>query len=197
MKKILLLLLSLIVLSCSKSDTPSNNDESGYLKFTLDGTNYSQDDLVNMAGTGGGNGDFYSACSGKKIWSQYLTYIENSSFHLILNLVHFQNATDFGTPPLGTYNVFSTGGIDIFTYNYCYNNLTLVLGLKDKTTSKECILQTGATNKINSITSVPSASDSVSICYAIVGEFTSRFKYPNGTIKTVTGTYKTFIRVLK
>jgi hypothetical protein len=197
MKNFILLVLSLTVLSCSKSDTPSSIDENGYLKLTLDGNNYSQDNLLNIAGTGGGNGDFFSACSGKRIWSQYFTNIENSSFSLTINLVHFQNATDFGTPSPATFNVFSTGGIDIFTYNYCYNNLTLVLGLKDKSTSRDCILQTGSTNKINSITAVPSASDSVSICYAIVGEFTTRFKYPNGTIKTVNGTYKTFIRVLK
>jgi hypothetical protein len=199
MKNLMFALGFICVLSCSKSSNtsptnPSGGTALGYIKITLDGVAYSNN-ISLIGGTSGSNFTF-SSCSGKPIFNQNTSMIENATFFFAPDLIHFKNAADYGSPSPASYPLFSSSSVDYFG-SYCHNNLTLNLTLQDKTTSKYCILQSGGTHTIKTITLVPESSNSASNCYAVEGSFNANFKYPTGTIKPITGTYRTFIRIYK
>jgi hypothetical protein len=199
MKNLIFALGFICVLSCSKSSNTSPTNSSvgtalGYLKITLDGISY-DNTFALIGGTSGSNFTF-SACSGKPIFNQNTSMIENTSFFFAPDLIHFKNAADYGSPSPTSYPIFSSSSVDIFG-NFCHNNLTLNLTLKDKATTKYCILQSGGSHTIKTITLVPESSNTASNCYAVEGSFNANFKYPSGTIKPITGSYRTFIRIYK
>ena len=199
MKNLIFAFGLICVLSCSKSNStsstkPSGGTALGYLKITLDGIAY-DNSFALIGGTSGSNFTF-SSCNGKPIFNQNTSMNENASFYFSADLIHFKNMADYGSPSTSSYPIFSSSSVDIFG-NYCHNNLTLNLTLKDKTTSKYCLLQSGGTHTIKSITIVPEVTNNSQNYYAVEGSFNAKFKYPSGVIKQIDGTYRTFILVNK
>lgn len=183
-------LISLIAVSfwgCSR-ESEDDNSELGYVRIELAGKTYSEEKLANIAGTG--FADLYTGCNNKRTFTQHIVDLESASFDIGLEIVHFENASDYGNPAAANYPVSSF-------QTSCYNNLTLSLFLYDKTSSQNGVLQSGKAHTITALTLIPRASDSMSNCYAVMGTFTGQFRFPDGSLKAFSGSYKTFIRVLK
>ena len=92
MKKILIItILAISILGCSSDSNSSNNNL--FLNINIGGTNYSSEGMFST-----GYGGEENCLNNGNLFLQYVGQVENSSFFIECEFVHFENVIDFDNP---------------------------------------------------------------------------------------------------
>jgi hypothetical protein len=195
MKKILIItILAITTLGCSSDSNSSNNNL--FLNINIGGTNYSSEGMFST-----GYGGEENCLNNGDLFLQYAGDVENSSFFIECEFVHFENAIDFDNPQK---NIISSTRLtdinDLYEANYgedaCSLNNDFSIIYEDKVSNEFLrLIPNSAMN--HTITNVVfSSEDATSKFYIIEGTFSATFLKGNTDVP-VNGNYRIKIETLK
>lgn len=185
-------MLFLVALSSCSNDGPVNN--GGYfLKVLVNGETIEATSPIGLVGFTDDEG-----CTGTYPYTlQGIGQIDRTDQFVEAYIMHKQDWVDFDGSAPGQYSVKDYD----FIYNtYLYGipcNLDLVVFYDDNTVSDpETVLQ--ISNRVHNVTSIVRVSEtSNEVKYDITGDFSCSFKNINNVTIPISGSYKTFINVMK
>jgi hypothetical protein len=195
MKKITLLLITIVTLVACSSDDNDGDDNtstnSGYFfKATFDSENYTeQNELL---------GEVFweeTDCNtDKDLWRVYIGQVETSSLFIDANLMYFQNSSEFDDTTPGVRDVVPSW----WTVNAnCYSHFELML---DLVVAGDLYIVNSSANNSNNITSITMVSENnQEVIYSVEGTYDANFhdELDNSSTARVTGSYRTPLHILK
>ncbi|MGG7034412.1 MAG: hypothetical protein ACI7YS_04350 [Flavobacterium sp.] len=192
-----LALMSFVGCSSDSSNADKNSTASndGYLDVTVGGQHYRDDYKEGYSFSLEG---FVDNCdSSGKITGQNAGQIDVANFFMDVYLCHDKNLAEFQNY---NKNLAYISSVDINTGSFledCRKNFELVISYEDIANNKK-YYNLSNSGRLNNITSVSVfKEDSQQKIYVVTGNFSGSFvKSDNSTIP-VSGSYKTFISVLK
>jgi hypothetical protein len=195
MKKIFIItIFAFTILGCSSdSNSPSNNL---FLNITISGTNYSSEGMFSTGYSGEEN-----CLNDGDLFLQYVGDVENSSFFIECEFVHFENLIDFDNPQKNIItNTRLTDINDLWEANYgqdvCSKNNDFSIIYEDKVSNEFLRLKPNSAMN-HTITSVVfSSEDTTSKFYIIEGTFSATFLKGNTDVP-INGNYRIKIETLK
>ncbi len=195
MKKILIItILAFTILGCSSdSNSPNNNL---FLNINIGGTNYSSEGMFST-----GYGGEENCLNNGNLFLQYVGQVENSSFFIECEFVHFENVIDFDNPQKNIItNARLTDINDLWEANYgedvCSKNNDFSIIYEDKVSNEFLRLKPNSAMN-HTITSAEfSSEDATSKFYIIEGTFSATFLKGNTDVP-VNGNYRIKIETLK
>lgn len=195
MKKILIItILAFTILGCSSdSNSPNNNL---FLNINIGGTNYSSEGMFST-----GYGGEENCLNNGNLFLQYVGQVENSSFFIECEFVHFENVIDFDNPQKNiNTNARLTDINDLWEANYgedvCSKNNDFSIIYEDKVSNEFLRLKPNSAMN-HTITSAEfSSEDATSKFYIIEGTFSATFLKGNTDVP-VNGNYRIKIETLK
>ena len=193
----ILLVTSIGLNSCSKGSSGNGGgSQSLPNQIIINGQTYSYTaNAIDISGTGSSG---HTSCNGISSFYQFGPIFENASYYVDLYLVHYQNDKDFMYTAIGNYPIKNDSLIVFTAPSPCYSNMDLLIDFQDKTvnsSSDNSLMQnSGATNKVTSITLV--SSDSGSKTYRVSGTFSCTVINPNNKSIPVSGNYNIYVKAL-
>jgi hypothetical protein len=195
MKKILIItILAISILGCSSDSNSSNNNL--FLNINIGGTNYSSEGMLST-----GYGGEENCLNNGNLFLQYVGQVENSSFFIECEFVHFENVIDFDNPQKNIVtNTRLTDINDLWEANYgedvCSKNNDFSIIYEDKVSNEFLRLKPNSAMN-HTITNVAfSSEDATSKFYIIEGTFSATFLKGNIDVP-VNGNYRIKIETLK
>ncbi len=195
MKKILIItILAISILGCSSDSNSSNNNL--FLNINIGGTNYSSEGMFST-----GYGGEENCLNNGNLFLQYVGQVENSSFFIECEFVHFENVIDFDNPQKNIVtNTRLTDINDLWEANYgedvCSKNNDFSIIYEDKVSNEFLRLKPNSAMN-HTITNVAfSSEDATSKFYIIEGTFSATFLKGNIDVP-VNGNYRIKIETLK
>lgn len=195
MKKILIItILAISILGCSSDSNSSNNNL--FLNINIAGTNYSSEGMFST-----GYGGEENCLNNGNLFLQYVGQVENSSFFIECEFVHFENVIDFDNPQKNIVtNTRLTDINDLWEANYgedvCSKNNDFSIIYEDKVSNEFLRLKPNSAMN-HTITNVAfSSEDATSKFYIIEGTFSATFLKGNIDVP-VNGNYRIKIETLK
>lgn len=195
MKKILIItILAISILGCSSDSNSSNNNL--FLNINIGGTNYSSQGMFST-----GYGGEENCLNNGNLFLQYVGQVENSSFFIECEFVHFENVIDFDNPQKNIVtNTRLTDINDLWEANYgedvCSKNNDFSIIYEDKVSNEFLRLKPNSAMN-HTITNVAfSSEDATSKFYIIEGTFSATFLKGNIDVP-VNGNYRIKIETLK
>jgi hypothetical protein len=195
MKKIFIItIFAFTILGCSSdSNSPSNNL---FLNITISGTTYSSEGMFST-----GYGGEENCLNNGDLFLQYVGDVENSSFFIECDFVHFENLLDFDNPQKNIItNTRLTDINDLWEADYgedvCSKNNDFSIIYEDKVSNEFLRLKPNSAMN-HTITSVVfSSEDTTSKFYIIEGTFSATFLKGNTDVP-INGNYRIKIETLK
>jgi hypothetical protein len=191
MKKIyLLLLVSIIFISCSGNDS---NSDSGinYMSITRDGKTFTENNLA--YGSIGVNN-----CKDDNVSMSVTSnarFIENSKFSFTLGFIHFSDKSVFEDMGLSGGQINIEASENGFASLDCYNNLDFTIFYHDKINSVEIDDSASNTNTIESINFIDETSTEAK--YGIKGKYKVAYTDGAGYNITINGSYLFYVSTYK
>ena len=200
MKKLITLLFAAtIIFGCSSDSNNSgsnNSNDNLFLNINVNGTNYNSEGIFST-----GFSDEENCSNNGALFLQYVGQVENSSFFIDCNFVHFENLVDFSDPQKNT--VTNTRMTDIndlweanFSQDVCSKNNDFSIIYEDKISGIFLRFKPNAP-KNHTITNVQfSSEDATSKFYIVEGNFNATFLKGSSDVP-MSGNYRIKIEVFK